>query len=572
MKKLFLLLFSVLAFTSQVRADVEWTIWEGSVTGSDVQGSSKLDFSTLAVGDRIYVYGSGDLSKAIYRISGNSWGTWTALQDYSPAVSDGNNYYHIITEEFLTNFNYSSDDTKSWAVGNWSTGTITKVTIRKGTSMIKTVLSTDSKSEDSFEYTIAATDFAKMVANDYLYLPASKRDKVDEKDYKVEFKEAENDWTTYETLWGPTHDIMWQVTSSTIDAGIKEHPLYIYGELYNTTGVYLYHPVNSFKIGSIRMATFSADQEVKVPNGLTAYKATVSGNNVTLTPFENNVIPAGKGAIIEGPQGSVVEFEATSTGSLEKSALEPVITATDVTTLDNNYDYYVLYAGTGEKEDPLDLSILLGNFGNWNNKITWDSSTNTATYTEKTPNGEGGWVGKDWSAYDKLKLNFSANTLDADATFYVAYNGHDDATTEATLTKGSTSSIEIELNSDYKNVIGNFSMWSNATKGSVTFESAALIDNDGATVAEFRKTTSGTIAANKAYLKIEKSETPSKLNIVFAEDENKQEEEPQGETTSIRNMTNTNVNNNVVYNMNGQRVGSNYKGMVIINGKKVIRK
>ena len=117
-------------------------------------------------------------------------------------------------------------------------------------------------------------------------------------------------------------------------------------------------------------------------------------------------------------------------------------------------------------------------------------------------------------------------------------------------------------------------MWSGATSGSITFKSAALIDNDGATVAEFRKTESGTIAANKAYLKIDSSGNPkhSKLNIVFAEDENKQDEEQQGETTSIRNMTNTNVNNNVVYNMNGQRVGSDYKGLVIVNGKKIIKK
>ena len=28
----------------------------------------------------------------------------------------------------------------------------------------------------------------------------------------------------------------------------------------------------------------------------------------------------------------------------------------------------------------------------------------------------------------------------------------------------------------------------------------------------------------------------------------------------------------VVYNMNGQRVGSDYKGLVIVNGKKIIKK
>lgn len=84
---------------------------------------------------------------------------------------------------------------------------------------------------------------------------------------------------------------------------------------------------------------------------------------------------------------------------------------------------------------------------------------------------------------------------------------------------------------------------------------------------EFRTITAGTyLDAFKCYLNAP-GVTPSKLNIVFAEDE-----EQQGETNSIRNIANTNVNNNVVYNMNGQRVGSDYKGLVIVNGKKIIRK
>lgn len=97
-----------------------------------------------------------------------------------------------------------------------------------------------------------------------------------------------------------------------------------------------------------------------------------------------------------------------------------------------------------------------------------------------------------------------------------------------------------------------------------------VLYNNGGTP-EFRTITAGTyLDAFKCYLNAP-GET-SKLNIVFAEDEDKQGEEPQGETTSIRNMTNTNVNNNVVYNMNGQRVGSDYKGLVIVNGKKIIKK
>ena len=567
MKKFTLLILVMLLGITGVNAQVEWTIWEGKATKSNAQGASKLDFSTLEAGDIIYVYGSGTLSKDIYRISGNDWGTWTSLKSYSPAVDDGDNYYHVITEDFLTNFNYSSDDTKSWAVGNWDAGTITKVTIRKSSSMIKTVLSTDSKSEDTFEYTIPKNDFAKMEANDYLYLPAYKRNEVAEKNYKVEFKEAEDDWTTYNTLWGPTHDIIWQVTSSTIDDGIKDHPLYVYGELYNVTGVYLYHPIPSFSIGSIGYATFSANQQVTAPACVTAYKATVNGGYVALTPFTNNVIPANTGAIIKGDEGAVLEFLASNESTSETSDLIACTSATDVTTLaESGYDLYVLYPGTGESEDELSLSTLLGNFGGWNQSITWNPSTYTATYTEQTGNGEGGWVGADWSAYDKLKLNFSANTLDADATFYVAYSGHDDATTQATLSQGSTSSIVIDLNGDYKNTIGNFSMFSNASSGSITFESASLIDNDGAIVAEFRKTTSGTLAANKAYLKIASGSNAARaLRVVFGGDN-------ITEINSVEEKKPTIINNDVIYNLNGQVVTNPSKGLYIKNGKKFIVK
>lgn len=96
-----------------------------------------------------------------------------------------------------------------------------------------------------------------------------------------------------------------------------------------------------------------------------------------------------------------------------------------------------------------------------------------------------------------------------------------------------------------------------------------LYNNNG--TPEFRTITKDTyLDAFKCYLNAP-GET-SKLNIVFAEDENKQGEEQQGETNSIRNIANTNVNNNVVYNMNGQRVGSDYKGLIIVNGKKIIKK
>ncbi len=565
MKKLFLLLFSVLAFTSQVRADVEWTIWEGETAGGNVQGKSKLDFSILEEGDMICVYGTGTLSKAIYRISGSNWETWTHLESYVPAVDATYGYYHVVTTDFLTNFKYSEDDTKTWAVGNWDTGTITKVTIKKAKSAIRTTLSSVTKEDNTFEYTIPKADLSNMVEGDFIRLSTSQRSKVDGKDYKIEFKQANGTWPTYTTLWGPTHDAIWRIDDTAITAGIKDYPLYIYGELYNSNGVYLYHPVNSFKIGSIGMATFSANQEVTVPEGLTAYKAAVSGDNVTLTQFTNNVIPADHGAIIVGDEGSVVEFAATSTGSTEKSALEPVTTETDVTTLDSDYDYYVLYNNPTGGNVSLSLEDL--NCG-W--ESSYDKDTKTITFDDAWKGRGWGW-NFDYSDYSKIVVEFES--APSEGRLKVQYNkivNNNPYTEESSYSAGATS-VEIELNDEEKNDVNQIYLSASAA-GTLKLTNAYLVKNSGSAVPEFRKATTGKIAANKAYLKIEKSVTPSKLNIVFAEDENKQGEEQQGETNSIRNIANTNVNNNVVYNMNGQRVGSDYKGLVIVNGKKLLRK
>jgi len=73
--------------------------------------------------------------------------------------------------------------------------------------------------------------------------------------------------------------------------------------------------------------------------------------------------------------------------------------------------------------------------------------------------------------------------------------------------------------------------------------------------------TSGTLAAGKAYLELPKSSAGSRaLRIAFA-----------GVTTGI-NAVETAVNDNTVYNLNGQRVALPAKGLFIVNGKKVIRK
>lgn len=73
------------------------------------------------------------------------------------------------------------------------------------------------------------------------------------------------------------------------------------------------------------------------------------------------------------------------------------------------------------------------------------------------------------------------------------------------------------------------------------------------------------VAANKAYLAIPNDLTGAKdgFNIVGLDDE--------GETDGI-NKVNTLVETGVRYNLAGQRVGNDYKGIVIVNGRKVVIK
>lgn len=87
--------------------------------------------------------------------------------------------------------------------------------------------------------------------------------------------------------------------------------------------------------------------------------------------------------------------------------------------------------------------------------------------------------------------------------------------------------------------------------------------NEGANV-KFNPVTSGSIAAGKAFLKINggASALSRSLNVVFAD-----------ETTGISQIENGGLKvEDSVYNLGGQRVAQTKKGLYIVNGKKVIIK
>lgn len=81
-------------------------------------------------------------------------------------------------------------------------------------------------------------------------------------------------------------------------------------------------------------------------------------------------------------------------------------------------------------------------------------------------------------------------------------------------------------------------------------------------------TDEGTISPNRAYLKLEGGS--AKFLILSFDDDNTATAIEHVET--MRNGENETMRNGEMYNLAGQRVGSSYKGIVIVNGKKMLRK
>lgn len=554
-----------LAFVNMAKADVEWTLWEGSESfdtstggvtniGSYCRSIQVGDVLTFTVNLGEYAYHQKTLD---VKSEAGGWATTTIANyvDFTDAEISACAYTQEVNEkmyeEIVTNSGMFEVGGKGY--------TLTKVTAKRSlATCIKTTLANLTAS-DNFD----GSKLNNAVAGDYLYVEATVSTGNTYGEYNLSGNEVS-------TLTYKVYDkLLLTLTDAQLTAWKTTWPWSTLTNL-SEANIYLIHPVSSFSIGSIGYATFSAAQQVTAPASVTAYKGEkISGDKLVLTEFKGNVIPADQGAIIKGEEGAVLEFVASSTKTSETSVIQPCTEAEGKTIpSDDDYDYYVLYPGTTASETELPLSTLLGNFGGWHGEstaISWYSSTYTLTYNAAYGNSEGGWCGGDWSSYDKLKLNFSTNTLNSSATFYVAYNGASDSETSSASFDAGAETVTIPLNATYKKNIGNVSLYSTATSGSLTFKSAALIDNDGARVAEFRKATSGsTLAANKAYLKIPEGTLARALSIVFDDEQ---------ETTAIKSVAPKAVaKDNIYYDLQGRQVAQPTKGLYIVNGKKVFIK
>lgn len=107
---------------------------------------------------------------------------------------------------------------------------------------------------------------------------------------------------------------------------------------------------------------------------------------------------------------------------------------------------------------------------------------------------------------------------------------------------------------------GNSSAEITATENTYVFANDATYG-----VGFYLATESGTLAAHKAYLDLSGASGKAGEFLSFNFDEE--------ETDGISKVANASFDANAqVYNLAGQKVGANYKGIVIVNGKKVVRK
>lgn len=341
--------------TLGAKAQVEWTIWEGTIAGNNVSLTPQ-DFTNIAQDDILYIYASGTTDKGLAKQTGN-W-TWNEISSGWTLTNDGENYYYTLTAENVSTL--TDSELKAFIVKNSNnSGTISKVTIRKKNSMIKTELSNTEVSFGNWANGYWSIDnsaaLSKVVTGDYFYIPATRQtgkytENSEEKDinyWQAQIYDGTNSSPTWKySINSFSHDMWAQVQSSDV-SNITSNKISANGQFYNCTGLYIYHPLPSFSIGSIGMATFSADVAVRVPDGIEAYRATLNGAKtaITLTKIDDGIIPANTGVIIKGTEGTVVEFTATTTENSVTSALSANVSATTLAAGD-----YVLYNNGGTAE------------------------------------------------------------------------------------------------------------------------------------------------------------------------------------------------------------------------------
>ena len=201
----------------------------------------------------------------------------------------------------------------------------------------------------------------------------------------------------------------------------------------------------------------------------------------------------------------------------------------EVFTPGDTYYTFQKYSGTGNilissieiepaAAEPATLDLMDKFTGLWNGAETQTHNADgTITYNGKQWGGLSAWLGEeDWSAYDQLVFEFAEATPCAVQPFLQYVNSSD-----------------------------NFTNWTNAgaTKAFIDLDPAL---KNAVKQAALQPAEDCTLTITKIYLSTG--------------------------STGIENVKVVNVNNGAIYNLAGQKVGADYKGLVIKNGKKLVVK
>lgn len=383
MKKTLLLIFTLIGLTGTTKAQVEWIIWEGAASSDNnytpLFNIPQNVITSLDEGDYIYA----TFNKKNDNNDGNWRINWNSIQHI-----DGFDYANGIVSVEITNtlknqiggnasytkYEWNSS-TSQWDASSvtqagdlkiqGSSFTLTKVAIRKKTSMIKTSVWTGTQNIVYWNgLGLDAGKFSRIVNNDFLYAKATRHTAAvtyTDGDSNTHTDETPTYWSLQLQDWSSESEKFANIDIPLYEAAtgtwvkitsdgdkIAAHASGATGFCCDLTEIDYYHPITSFSISSIGMATFCADVPVSVPAGIEAYAATINGAKtaITLKKIESGEIPANTGVIIKGNAGSVIEFTAlTSAPAAVTTDLVGVTTNTTMTEGD-----YVLYNNSGTAE------------------------------------------------------------------------------------------------------------------------------------------------------------------------------------------------------------------------------
>lgn len=368
MKKTLFFIAVLLGLTSTANAQVEWKIWERPASDQKTSVQIPKDLvSTLEDGDKLYATFE-KIPESDYW-NGNAQVNWKVI-DKEITDFDTENLYmsFTITADVLEYINGTSEFTYYyWDDNQWKSTTtsgnaggdfilsgsniyFTSVVVKKKYSFIKTdcgispFITGDWTSGTGVE----KDKFANAVVGDYVYVAATRdlQNTPSAEQYWSMGFSATKSGDDKKEIGVSCLDGAWGVITEDKLAYFKDYDGWLGGRYLNVSGMYIYHPITSFSIGSIGLATFCANVAVSVPDGIEAYYATVDDNKIVLTKIGDGVIPANTGVIIKGDAGSVVEFTATTTvNTYSTNVLTGVTVQTTMTAED-----YVLYNNNGTAE------------------------------------------------------------------------------------------------------------------------------------------------------------------------------------------------------------------------------